>query len=165
VLRNGVVGYFVEDHDLPLINLSVTVRAGTYLDPAGKEGLAAATASQMRAGGTAHYKAEEFDEEADFLAASLSSSMSRTAGSVSANFMSKDTDKALELFFEMLRYPAFSRTGWICTKASNCRAWSGAMTARKISRRGNGIGCCGETRISRAFTARRTPLRLLLGQT
>jgi predicted Zn-dependent peptidase len=109
VLRNGVVGYFVEDHDLPLINLSVTVRAGTYLDPAGKEGLAAATASQMRAGGTAHYKAEEFDEEADFLAANISSGMSRTAGSVSANFMSKDTDKALELFFEMLRYPAFQQ--------------------------------------------------------
>jgi len=109
VLRNGVVGYFVEDHDLPLINLAVTGRVGPYLDPPGKEGLAAATASQMRAGGTAHYKAEEFDEEADFLAANLSSSMSRTSGSASANFMSKDTDKALELFFEMLRYPAFQQ--------------------------------------------------------
>ncbi len=109
VLRNGVVGYFVEDHDLPLINIAITVRVGPYLDPAGKEGLASATASQMRSGGTTHYKAEEFDEEVDFLAASISSGMGRTAGSATANFMSKDTDRALELFFDMLRNPAFQQ--------------------------------------------------------
>ena len=109
VLSNGVVGFFVEDHDLPLIDISVTIRVGPYLDPAGKEGLAAAVASQLRAGGTARYKAEEFDEEADFLAAEISSSMGRASGSASVNFMSKDIDKALELFFEMLRNPAFQQ--------------------------------------------------------
>jgi predicted Zn-dependent peptidase len=109
VLSNGVVGFFVEDHDLPLVNISITIRVGPYLDPAGKEGLAAAAASQLRAGGTARYRAEEFDEEADFLAAEMSSGMGRTSGSASVNFMSKDTDKALELFFEMLRYPAFQQ--------------------------------------------------------
>jgi predicted Zn-dependent peptidase len=109
VLNNGVVGYFVEDHDLPLINISVTVRVGPYLDPIDKEGLAGATANQMRAGGTARYKAEDYDEEVDFLAAQISSSMGRTSASASANFMSKDTDKALDLFFEMLRNPAFQQ--------------------------------------------------------
>ncbi len=107
VLGNGVAGYFVEDHDLPLVNISITIRVGPYLDPAGKEGLAAAVASQLRAGGTARYKAEDFDEEADFLAAQISSGMGRTSASASINFMAKDTDKALELFFEMLRNPAF----------------------------------------------------------
>ena len=109
VFSNGAVGFFVEDHDLPLVNISVTIRVGPYLDPAGKEGLAAAVASQLRAGGTARYKAEEFDEEADFLAADISSSMGRASGSASVNFMSKDIDKALELFFEMLRNPAFQQ--------------------------------------------------------
>lgn len=109
VLSNGVVGYFVEDHDLPLVNVSVTIRTGPYLEPAGKEGLTAAVASQLRAGGTARYKAEDFDEEADFLAAQISSSMGRTSASASVNFMSKDIDKALELFFEMLRHPAFQQ--------------------------------------------------------
>jgi zinc protease len=109
VLSNGVVGFFVEDHDLPLINVSVTIRVGPYLDPAGKEGLASAVASQLRAGGTAHYKADAFDEEADFLAADISSGLGGTSGSASVNFMSKDIDKALELFFEMLRYPAFQQ--------------------------------------------------------
>jgi zinc protease len=109
VLGNGAVGFFVEDHELPLINISLIVRTGSYLDPAGKEGLAAAAASQMRAGGTAHYKAEDFDEETAFLAAEISSFARGTSGSASANFLSKDTDKALELFFDMLRNPAFQQ--------------------------------------------------------
>jgi zinc protease len=109
VLSNGVVGFFVEDHDLPLVNVSVMVRTGSYLEPAGKEGLAAATGSQMRAGGTAHYKAEAFDEESDFLAAEISSMIGGTSGAASVNFMAKDTDIALELFFDMLRNPAFQQ--------------------------------------------------------
>lgn len=109
VLSNGVVGYFVEDHDLPLVQMVVTIRAGAYLDPAGKEGLAGATGNQLRAGGTAGYKADEFDEEADFLAAQISSGMGATSGSASVNFMSKDMDKALSLFFQMLRNPAFQQ--------------------------------------------------------
>ncbi len=107
VLNNGVVGFFVEDHDLPLVQISVRIRAGTYLDPAGKAGLAVATANQMRAGGTLHYTAEEFDEEADFLAVQISSGMGATAATAAVNFMSKDIEQSLELFFEMLRNPAF----------------------------------------------------------
>jgi hypothetical protein len=34
VFKNGAAGFFVEDHDLPLVNVSILVRAGTYLDPA-----------------------------------------------------------------------------------------------------------------------------------
>jgi zinc protease len=109
VLSNGVVGYFVEDHDLPLVNVSITIRVGSYLDPAGKEGLASAVGSQLRSGGTARYKAEDFDEEADFLAATLSSFVGNTSGSASANFLSKDADKALDLFFDMLKNPAFQQ--------------------------------------------------------
>jgi zinc protease len=108
-LSNGVVGFFVEDHDLPLVNITVLVRGGSYLDPAGKEGLASTTGSQMRAGGTAHYKAEAFDEEADFLAAVISSGMGATSGRASVNFMAKDADRALDLFFDMLRNPAFQQ--------------------------------------------------------
>ncbi len=109
VLGNGVVGFFVEDHDLPLVNVSILIRTGTYLDPAGKEGLASATASQVRSGGTLHYKADAFDEEADFLAAIISSAAGPTSGGASVNFMAKDADKALALFFDMLRNPAFQQ--------------------------------------------------------
>ena len=66
VLSNGAVVYLVEDHDLPLVNISTTVRTGSYLDPAGKEGLAALTGTQMRIGGTTSKTAEEFDEACRF---------------------------------------------------------------------------------------------------
>jgi zinc protease len=109
VLGNGVVGFFVEDHDLPLVTVTLLIRAGAYVEPAGKEGLAAAVGSQLRAGGTTHYKAEVFDEEVDFLAAEMSSSIGPTSGRAVANFLAKDVDRALELFFDMLRNPAFQQ--------------------------------------------------------
>ena len=109
VLGNGVVGFFVEDHDLPLVTISVIIRVGTYLDPAGKEGLASAVGSQLRSGGTARYPADAFDEEVDFLAAQISSGIGATSGRASVNFMSKDTDRSLDLFFDMLRHPAFQQ--------------------------------------------------------
>ena len=39
----------------------------------------------------------------------ISSAAGATSGSASVNFMAKDTDKALELFFDMLRNPAFQQ--------------------------------------------------------
>ncbi|MET0646653.1 MAG: pitrilysin family protein [Pyrinomonadaceae bacterium] len=107
VLSNGVVVYAVEDHDLPLVNISTLVRTGSYLDPAGKEGLGALVGSQMRAGGTQKMTAEQFDEAADFLAAQISSGVGSTQGSANLNLLAKDVDKGLALYTDMLRTPAF----------------------------------------------------------
>lgn len=107
VLSNGVVAYLVEDHDLPLVNVSTVVRTGTYLDPAGKEGLASLTGAQMRAGGTTSKTAEEFDEAADFLAANISSFVGATQANTGLNLLTKDVDQGLGLYFDMLRNPRF----------------------------------------------------------
>ena len=69
VLKNGMVVYIAEDPTLPLVNLDFTVRAGLFLDPKGKEGLAAFTGSQIRRGGSRSLTAEQLDEKLDFLAA------------------------------------------------------------------------------------------------
>ncbi len=107
VLSNGMVAYLVEDHDLPLVSVSTLVRTGSYLDPAGKEGLAALTGSQMRVGGTTSKPAEEFDEAADFLAASISSSGGGVQGNANLNLLTKDIDQGLALYFDMLKNPRF----------------------------------------------------------
>ncbi len=107
VLSNGVVAFLVEDHDLPLVNVSTIVRTGSYLDPAGKEGLAALTGTQMRVGGTTSKTAEEFDEAADFLAANISNSIGGTQGNASLNLLAKDVDQGLTLYFDMLKNPRF----------------------------------------------------------
>jgi zinc protease len=107
VLSNGVVAYLVEDHDLPLVNVSLTIRTGSYLEPQGKEGLASLAGSQIRSGGTTEKTAEQFDEAADFLAAQISSFVGETSGGANMNCLAKDIDKGLALFFEMLKSPGF----------------------------------------------------------
>ena len=109
VLSNDVVGFFVEDHDLPLVNISLIIRAGSYLDPDEKRGLTSAVFSLLRSGGTKRWAAEDFDEEADFLAASISTSAGLNSSHASLNVLTKNLDQGLDLFFEMLKNPAFQQ--------------------------------------------------------
>lgn len=106
-LSNGIVVYAVEDRELPLVTVAVTVRTGAWLDPPDKVGLAGFVGGQMRAGGTATMSAADFDEEAAFLAAQIGSSIGATSGSASMNCLTRDLDACLDLFFDMLRNPGF----------------------------------------------------------
>ena len=107
VLKNGMVVFIMEDPTLPLVNLSVTVRTGSYLEPDGKEGLAAYTGAQIRRGGTKTLTAEQLDEKLDFLAAQASTGIGDTAGSASLNCLADNLDQSLAVFVEMLRFPRF----------------------------------------------------------
>ncbi|MBI3932073.1 MAG: insulinase family protein [Acidobacteria bacterium] len=107
VLRNGMVVFVAEDRALPLVNVSLTLRVGSYLDPVGKEGLASVTGLQIRRGGTKRLTAEQFDERLDFLAAQVGTGISDTAGSASLNCLTDNLDESLALFAEMLREPRF----------------------------------------------------------
>ena len=107
VLKNGMVVYIMEDPTLPLVNIAVTVRTGSYLEPEGKEGLAAFTGSQIRRGGTKSLTAEELDEKLDFLAAQASTGIGDTAGTASLNCLADNLDQSLAVFVEMLRFPRF----------------------------------------------------------
>lgn len=99
--------YVVEDHELPLVDLRVYVRAGVYLDPPGKEGLADLAATLLRLGGTEKQSPDAFDEELEFLAAIVASAAGDTESSASFNCLAKDLARVLELFFDMLRSPRF----------------------------------------------------------
>jgi predicted Zn-dependent peptidase len=107
VLKNGMVVFIAEDPALPLVDIAVTVRTGSYLDPAGKEGLAALTGSLLRNGGTRTLTAEQLDERLDFLAAGVATSIGETAGTATLNCLAENLDDALKLFVEMLKEPRF----------------------------------------------------------
>jgi len=107
-LASGSVAFLVEDHELPLVNISVIVRTGEYLDPQGKKGVARLTGSQIRAGGTKSKPPEAFDDEAAFLAANISSGIGPLEGNASLNCLAKDVDAGLALFIDMLRNPGFA---------------------------------------------------------
>ena len=100
VLKNGMVVFIAEDPALPLVNISLLVRTGGYLEPAGKAGLASLTGSQIRRGGSASLTAEQLDERLDFLATNVSTSIGDTSGSASLNSLRDNLDESLRLFVE-----------------------------------------------------------------
>lgn len=106
-LASGPVAYVVPDKELPLVNLVVYVRAGQYVVPAGKEGLAELTGYLLARGGTKSKTAEELEERLAFLAAQLNSAVGETQGSVSLNLLSKDLDEGLAILREVLTAPRF----------------------------------------------------------
>jgi zinc protease len=106
-LSNGMVVFIAEDLALPLIDVSLQLRVGSWLEPEGKAGLAGLTGAQMRRGGTASMTAEELDERLDFLAAQVSTGIGETGGFASLNCLSDNFDEALGVFVEMLREPRF----------------------------------------------------------
>ena len=107
VLKAGPVAYVVPDRELPLVNISVLVRAADYLDPVGKEGLAGITGYLLARGGTKSKTAEDLEERLAFLAANLNSEAKDTQGTVSLNLLSKDLDEGFAILREVLTAPRF----------------------------------------------------------
>ncbi len=108
-LANGVPAYVASDRLLPLVTVQVFFRGGQYLEPAGKEGIAELTGTVWRTGGAGNLDAAALDEELDFLAAQLSTSVGRTRGVVTLNLLAKDLDRGLELLMMVLRSPRFEQ--------------------------------------------------------
>lgn len=107
VLKSGPVAYLVPDRELPLVNISVLVRTGDYLNPAGKEGLANLTGYLLTKSGIASKSAEELDERLAFLAAQLNSGIAEAQGTVTLNLLSKDLDEGLQILRDVLTAPKF----------------------------------------------------------
>ena len=107
VLDNGMVVYLLEDHELPLVSLSATMRTGGWLEPADKIGLAGLTGHLMRTGGGGVLTAEQVDEELEQFAIDIGISIGRQAGSASLDVLSKDLRRGLKILAGLLRQPAF----------------------------------------------------------
>ena len=106
-LKAGPVAYVVPDRTLPLVTVSILVRAGNYLDPQGKDGLAGFTGYLLARGGTKSKTAEEIEERLAFLAANLGSGVGDDSGNVSLNLLSKDLPEGLAILREVLTAPRF----------------------------------------------------------
>src|SRR5258708_4712541 len=72
VLENGLVVLVSEEHTLPLVTVSLLIKAGSYEEPKEKAGLAHLTASLLTEG-TAQRTSKEISLQTDFIGASLSS--------------------------------------------------------------------------------------------
>jgi predicted Zn-dependent peptidase len=106
-LSNGIRVFMVQNHELPLVNLTALIDIGSIYEPAGKTGLAGLTGAVMRSGGTRDIPAEKLDEELEFMASSIEAGFGADSGSLSLATLSRNLDRTLELFTQVLTAPAF----------------------------------------------------------
>lgn len=107
-LPNGMVVYLMEKHDLPLVSGSATFKAGEFMEPADKAGLASMMGEAMRVGGTASYTPDELNQFLEQRAASVESSLGTTTGSASFSALSEDLADVFSIFADVIQQPAFA---------------------------------------------------------
>lgn len=106
VLPNGAVIFLLEDHELPLIDFGLTIRAGSIYDPEAKSGLAALTAETMRSGGTAELPGDRLDETLDTLAVRLNMDAGLETINVSFACLKEDFARIAGIVAGLLKAPA-----------------------------------------------------------
>lgn len=106
-LPNGIILFLIEDHELPMLNVSVLVRGGTRNEPVSKAGVADLCSTVMRTGGTASRPGDKLDEELDRLGAVVEMGMSDDMGTAGVSVLKEDTDKGLAILSDLLQNPAF----------------------------------------------------------
>ncbi|MDA8101175.1 MAG: pitrilysin family protein [Nitrospiraceae bacterium] len=108
VLENGMVLLLAEKHDLPMVTVSMAIRAGGVSEPADKPGLAALTASLLMQG-TTKRTASQISTEIDFIGGSLGVSGGDDFASANLRVLSKDLRTGLDLLSDVLMHPVFDQ--------------------------------------------------------
>jgi zinc protease len=108
VLANGLTVFVLENHDFPVVDYQVLVRAGSIYEPAGKKGLAAITGTVLRTGGTTTIAGDDLDLKLESMGASLEANIGDTQGTVTGSFLSQNAAEGLTLLYDLVRNPAFT---------------------------------------------------------
>jgi predicted Zn-dependent peptidase len=107
VLGNGLRVRLVENHRLPIAALNLVVDAGAVHDPAGAPGLASFTAAMLTEG-TRSRSATQISDDIAALGARLGASSGFDAAQLSGAVLSKNLDGLLDLFADVVQFPAFA---------------------------------------------------------
>lgn len=106
VLKNGLTLLVMEKHGVPIVSFSAIVKTGSAADPVGQEGLATVTAGLLRKG-TQKRTAQQFAGDLDFIGGSFDSGADSDYTTISAEFLTKDLDRGLDLFSDALLHASF----------------------------------------------------------
>ncbi len=109
VLDNGMVVFLLEDHELPIVQVSARIRTGSRLEPADKVGLAGLTGTVTRSGGTTTRTGDALDDYLERKAASIETGIGVASGSASMTCLSEDFSEVFSVFGEVLRNPRFDQ--------------------------------------------------------
>lgn len=102
----GTQVYFVENHDLTILDLAVNFPAGSARDTADKSGLAGVTRYMMSLGAAGMSEEAITNQFAD-IGAALGGSFDMDRASYKLRTLSSEQDKALDTFKKILHHPDF----------------------------------------------------------
>jgi zinc protease len=103
-LDNGMKVYGIEQNELPLVQISMVIKGGHYLDDINKNGVANLMTDIMMEG-TATKTPEELEEAIALLGASINMSTSSQNIRITANCLSRNYDETMALIEEILLQP------------------------------------------------------------
>jgi zinc protease len=105
-LSNGLPVWLVEQHDLPVVQISLQVMTGTDDDPPGKYGIASLTAAMLTEGAGSR-SAVDIADALDALLANLSATSGADASSVQLHVPVEKLAEALPLMADVSQRPTF----------------------------------------------------------
>ena len=104
---NGMIVFLIENHELPLVEMSARVGIGSIYEPSGKVGLASITGEVMRSGGTKTTGPDELNERLESMGAQIETFIGSVSGQAFMSTLTENVDEVLPLFVDVIQHPAF----------------------------------------------------------
>jgi predicted Zn-dependent peptidase len=104
-LDNGMTFYLVEDKEVPLIDLNMIIKAGSFMVPDDKVGLNSILTSAMRNGGSEAYPEDDLNRLLEDKAARIEFGMGQNSGSASLNVLKEDFEELLPVLVDVMMNP------------------------------------------------------------
>lgn len=106
-IREGLNFYYIEDDEVPAVNVYIIIKTGRLDDPKEKAGLASLTVDLMKSGGTKDMTPEEVEEKIDFLGARIYAYSFNEYSRFSLWTLKKNFNDSWKLFIDMIINPRF----------------------------------------------------------
>ena len=106
-LDNGIQLFMIEDHELPLFRMTLSMRIGEADAPKEQRGLPGITAEVLRSGGSTKLEGDALDELLESRGASIEISTNNLTTEITVNALVEDTERVLEVVRDLLLDPAY----------------------------------------------------------
>ena len=106
-LTNGMKLYLKEDHELPLVELTLLVEGGSIYDPLDQAGLSQFFAKTLSTGGTEDLSPQMLETELETMAAILTVSSSSYGYEINLSLNQQDLKRGIEILADLLQRPRF----------------------------------------------------------
>src|ERR1700726_2927188 len=106
-LKNGMVIFLQEDHELPLIDGTARIRGGSVNEPDAKVGLVDIYGEVWRTGGTKTQTGDQLDDFLEVRAAKVETGGGPDSATISFSCLKGDLDDVFKAFTDVLQNPEF----------------------------------------------------------